>query len=71
MSNPRCKVANTQCRAVLQAGGTQHGHELRGHRFVQVNARCINDEPNVLDGFFDNRLFLLILGSELALQVSS
>ena len=35
---------------------------------VQVNARKIYDEPNVLAGMLDNRLFLGILGSELLLQ---
>ncbi|KAK9845411.1 hypothetical protein WJX81_005835 [Elliptochloris bilobata] len=36
--------------------------------FNQVNARKIYDEPNVLAGVLDNRLFLGILGSELLLQ---
>lgn len=35
---------------------------------AQVNARKIYDEPNVLAGMLDNRLFLGILGSELLLQ---
>ena len=37
--------------------------------FNQVNARKINDEPNVLEGILDNRLFLGILGAEALLQV--
>lgn len=35
---------------------------------AQVNARKVYDEPNVLAGMLDNRLFLGILGSELLLQ---
>ena len=38
---------------------------------LQVNARKIYDEPNVLEGIFTNRLFLGILGAEAALQVRS
>lgn len=36
---------------------------------LQVNARKIYGEPDVLQGLGDNRLFLYILGGELALQV--
>ena len=36
---------------------------------LQVNARKIYDEPNVLEGILANRLFLGILGAEFALQV--
>ncbi len=36
---------------------------------MQVNARKIYDEPNVLEGIASNRLFLGILGAEFALQV--
>ena len=36
---------------------------------MQVNARKIYDEPNVLEGIGSNRLFLGILGTEFALQV--
>ena len=39
-----------------------------GHA-AQVNARKIYDEPNVLEGILSNRLFLIILGAEAALQV--
>jgi hypothetical protein len=38
---------------------------------MQVNARKIYDEPDVLDGILQNRLFLGILGTEAALQVVS
>ena len=38
---------------------------------LQVNARKIYDEPNVLEGILANKLFLGILGAEAALQVSS
>lgn len=37
--------------------------------FNQINARKINDEPNVLEGILGNRLFLGILGAEALLQV--
>lgn len=37
---------------------------------LQVNARYINDEPNVFKSFFDNRLFLGILSGEVLLQAS-
>ena len=43
--------------------------ESDGHA-AQVNARKIYDEPNVLEGILSNRLFLIILGAEAALQVS-
>ena len=36
--------------------------------FNQINARKIADEPNVLAGILDNRLFLGILGAEFLLQ---
>ena len=36
---------------------------------LQMNARKIYDEPNVLEGILANRLFLGILGAEFALQV--
>ena len=36
---------------------------------LQVNARKIYDELNVLEGILANRLFLGILGAEFALQV--
>lgn len=36
---------------------------------MQVNARKIYGEPNVLEGLFDNKLFGYILAGELALQV--
>ena len=39
------------------------------HISSQVNARKIYDEPNVLEGVFENKLFVGILASELALQV--
>ena len=35
-----------------------------------MNARKIYDEPNVLEGVLENKLFVGILASELALQVS-
>lgn len=38
---------------------------------LQVNARKIYEEPNVLEGIFANKLFLGILGAEAALQVTS
>ena len=38
---------------------------------AQVNARKVYDEPDVLAGMLDNRLFLGILGSELLLQARS
>lgn len=38
---------------------------------MQVNARKIYGEPDVLQGLGDNKLFLYILGGELALQVHS
>ena len=39
------------------------------HRTLsQVNARKIYDELNVLEGVFENKLFVGILASELALQ---
>ena len=37
----------------------------------QVNARKVQNEPNVLAGVLDNRLFLGILGGEVLLQVRS
>ena len=40
------------------------------HLVLQVNARKIYDEPNVLEGILANRLFLGILGAEFALQVT-
>ncbi len=36
---------------------------------LQVNARKIYDEADVLGGILDNKLFLGILGAEAALQV--
>eukprot|EP00879_Flechtneria_rotunda_P005074 GHRR01005351.1.p1 GENE.GHRR01005351.1~~GHRR01005351.1.p1 ORF type:complete len:952 (+),score=468.24 GHRR01005351.1:385-2856(+) len=38
--------------------------------FNQVNSRKIHDEANVLDGILHQRLFLVILGLEAALQVA-
>ena len=37
---------------------------------AQVNSRKINDEPNVLEGVFQNKLFVCILASEFVLQAS-
>ena len=39
-----------------------------GGALRQVNARKIYDEPDVLGGVLENRLFLGILGGELLLQ---
>lgn len=36
---------------------------------VQVNSRKINDEGNVLEGVFSNKLFVGILAAEITLQV--
>jgi hypothetical protein len=36
---------------------------------VQLNSRKIHDEPNVLEGLSQQKLFLIILGLELGLQV--
>lgn len=36
---------------------------------IQINSRYINEEANVLEGIFNNKLFIGIVGGELLLQV--
>lgn len=38
---------------------------------LQLNSRKIHDEPNVLEGLSQQKLFLIILALELGLQVGA
>lgn len=56
----------TQCEEECKAGQLRPAEADAPAR--QVNARKIYDEPDVLAGVTENRLFLGILGGELLLQ---